>query len=288
MRSLNVLLVRILLIISLAFILQACASPRMAEEFEQGKMSFAAGDFKQAFHELLPVAVSEVSPQAQYAVGYMYYNGYGVSADTESGIFWMSKAAQKGYVPAQNALRMIQEDNLQAARSQRQDATKGEIVRKVNPHNDDLRAFPTSQNKELEFVPDETLPIKLNQPSPIKTASKIKSIQKDEVLQSLASSQPVNPAVSQASSPHPAKTNYTLQLFGSYDLSNVKELQEKLASKKLTRSWRTEREGKKWFVLTYGEFKTVADARSALEKLPDGLRDMEPWVRPVEQLKTVV
>ena len=278
-------LIKMLFIIFLAFILQACASPRMAEELEQGKMSFAAGDFKQAFHELLPVAACQGNPQAQYAVGYMYYNGYGVAADTESGIFWMSKAAQKGYLPAQNALHMIQEESLARARCQRRHALKGEVVRTVvAPQHDSLRAFPTSQNDESEWVPDEKKPIKLNPPAPVKTASNTKVLAKDEVLQSLASSQPIK----QFGNPQAVKANYTVQLFGSFDLSNVKELQTKLASQQLTRSWRTEREGKKWFVLTYGEFKSVADARSALAKLPDYVRDMQPWVRPVEQLKTVV
>lgn len=75
-------------------------------QFKQGRKAFDAGDFTVAFRILLPVAV-EGDVQAQYAVGYMYYYGLGVTEDTESGIFWIKKAAYKGYPPAVNALAEI-------------------------------------------------------------------------------------------------------------------------------------------------------------------------------------
>ena len=69
-------------------------------------LRFAEGDYKRAFHQLLPLACNG-NPCAQYAVGYLYYYGYGVPEDSESGIFWMQKAASQGYVPAIKALSEI-------------------------------------------------------------------------------------------------------------------------------------------------------------------------------------
>jgi len=86
--------------------LLACAAGRIPQELQKGKMSFASGDYHAAFHELLPLA-SEGNVDAEYAVGYMYYYGYGVTRDCESGIFWMKKAADKGNLPAIKALSMI-------------------------------------------------------------------------------------------------------------------------------------------------------------------------------------
>ena len=86
--------------------LQACASGRVPQELQKGKMSFASGDYHDAFHQLLPLA-SEGNVDAEYAVGYMYYYGYGVTRDSESGIFWMKKAADKQNQPAIKALSMI-------------------------------------------------------------------------------------------------------------------------------------------------------------------------------------
>ncbi|MDR3492519.1 MAG: sel1 repeat family protein [Gammaproteobacteria bacterium] len=86
--------------------LQACASARIPQELQKGKMSFASGDYKAAFRELMPLA-SEGSVEAEYAVGYMYYYGYGVTRDTQSGMFWMQKAADKHNKQAIKALSMI-------------------------------------------------------------------------------------------------------------------------------------------------------------------------------------
>lgn len=97
----------IFFIIVASLCLQSCASHRMSQELQQGKKSFDAGDYKQSFHTLLPAA-SNGDPEAQYAVGYMYYYGYGVPQDSESGLFWMHKAADQRYEPAMKALSLIE------------------------------------------------------------------------------------------------------------------------------------------------------------------------------------
>lgn len=102
-------LFRLVIIMLISVMLQACAGARMGEDLQLGKNTFNNGDFKQAFRQLLPLA-SEGNPDAEYAVGYMYYYGYGVSQDRETGIFWMDKAAKKGYAPAQKALQTLNAD----------------------------------------------------------------------------------------------------------------------------------------------------------------------------------
>jgi TPR repeat protein len=37
----------------------------------------------------------------------MYYYGYGVAQDAESGRFWMEKSANQKYPPAEKALQML-------------------------------------------------------------------------------------------------------------------------------------------------------------------------------------
>lgn len=93
-------------ILLVATLLQACASPHMSQEFQLGKIRFEDGNYKQAFHDLLPLAASG-NCEAQYAVGYMYYYGLGVPKDCESGVFWMKKSADQHYEPAQKALQML-------------------------------------------------------------------------------------------------------------------------------------------------------------------------------------
>jgi TPR repeat protein len=96
-----------LLLVSL-FLLSGCMASKRAEELQLGKSTFQAGNYKDAFHQLLPLA-SDGKVEAEYAVGYMYYYGYGVAQDAESGIFWMKKAADQGYPAAVDAMRVIEQ-----------------------------------------------------------------------------------------------------------------------------------------------------------------------------------
>lgn len=96
----------ILMLIVAALFLQGCASPKMSQELQGGKNLFEKGEYKDAFHELLPVAVHG-NKEAQYAVGYMYFNGIGVAQDTESGTFWIAQSANQHYPPAEDAMKSI-------------------------------------------------------------------------------------------------------------------------------------------------------------------------------------
>lgn len=102
--------VRVLLALLLSLSLTACATtataPATESHLEEGQRLFEKGYYKRAMHELLPLAC-DGNPQAQYAVGYMYYYGQGVAQDTDVGYFWIKRSANQGYVPAKRALRII-------------------------------------------------------------------------------------------------------------------------------------------------------------------------------------
>ena len=91
-------------------------SPAQASELQQGEHYFDTGFYKHAMETLLPLACDGI-PDAQYAVGYMYYYGYGVSQDTEVGKFWIARSANKGYEPAKIALNQITSGNPVKTRS---------------------------------------------------------------------------------------------------------------------------------------------------------------------------
>lgn len=86
--------------------LGACASTQQSQQLEMGKLTFQSGDYKTAFKTLLPLA-ADGKPDAQYAVGYMYYYGYGVAMDPTSGEFWMRRAAKQHFGPALIAMKTI-------------------------------------------------------------------------------------------------------------------------------------------------------------------------------------
>lgn len=103
-------------LLMLALSLISCAtytgkSPREMSILAQSKRYFDDGYYKKALHQLLPLA-ADGNPQAEYAIGYMYYYGLGVEQDTETGRFWVQRAADKNYPMAIEALKiMIPPDN---------------------------------------------------------------------------------------------------------------------------------------------------------------------------------
>src|SRR3990167_5966521 len=106
--------IRISVLIILAIILIACTtlhktSPaQQSLQLQRGERSYESGYYKRAMKELLPLAC-DGNPAAQYAVGYMYYYGYGVSQDTDVGYFWIKRAADQHYAPAIQALILIEQ-----------------------------------------------------------------------------------------------------------------------------------------------------------------------------------
>lgn len=92
----------------LSLTLIACATPsmRVKEELINSKRNFEGGLYKTAMRDLLPLA-ADGNAQAQYAVGYMYYYGYGVTQDTAAGLFWIKRSANQHFEPAIKALHLI-------------------------------------------------------------------------------------------------------------------------------------------------------------------------------------
>ncbi len=107
--KMSFMLFLILCLIAMTF-LTACAttkpSPAQRVELQRIKKNFETGYYKSAMRDALPLAADGIA-EAQYAVGYMYYYGYGVTQDVDVGYFWIKRAARQGFVPAVKAVRMI-------------------------------------------------------------------------------------------------------------------------------------------------------------------------------------
>ncbi|MDF2785103.1 MAG: DamX [Pantoea eucrina] len=93
-----------------------------------------------------------------------------------------------------------------------------------------------------------------------------------------------NPSASGASKSLPSGGNYTLQLSGA-------SKQESLTAwaKKQNLSgyhvYKTTRNGQPWYVLVSGAYATPAEAKRAVAALPAEVRAVNPWVKPLSQVK---
>lgn len=139
-----------LLIIFICLVLGACATVHTAEYLREGKNDFKAGKFQAAFHELLPVAYKG-DKEAQYAVGYMYFYGYGVEQDSASAVFWIRRSADQCYLPAINALEDINRKKRQIADNQPVEKTQPFLV--TNPP-DEKKTLAYEKSLTDVFWPD--------------------------------------------------------------------------------------------------------------------------------------
>ena len=95
--------IKFLSIICVLSLLTSCLS---AYNLRIGKESFKRQDYRQAFIRLLPEA-DHGNPEAQYAVGYMYYYGEGVVEDRRKALYWISLAAKHGQPDAMRAMGVL-------------------------------------------------------------------------------------------------------------------------------------------------------------------------------------
>jgi TPR repeat protein len=76
----------------------------------EGKANFKEEHYSLAYHQLLPLAVKG-NPDAQYAIGYMYYYGKGIDCNEELAENWLRKAAKKGQSQAVEMLKEFSNPN---------------------------------------------------------------------------------------------------------------------------------------------------------------------------------
>lgn len=90
----------------LAVLLMSSMSCVSHLNLQEGIASFRAQDYRQAFIHLKPEA-EKGQPDAQYAIGYMYYYGQGVVEDRKQAWMWIDRAAHAGQPDAILALKLL-------------------------------------------------------------------------------------------------------------------------------------------------------------------------------------
>jgi TPR repeat protein len=93
-----------LLVIASMLLIAGCQSNQPT--LNSGHQYFAKKQYAEAFHALMPAAAAGHA-DAQYAVGYMYYYGYGIGRDPELAEYWLRSAAKQNQTKAIDALSLI-------------------------------------------------------------------------------------------------------------------------------------------------------------------------------------
>ncbi len=192
---------------------------------------------------------------AQYALGYRYYYGIGVKQNTESSLSWMTQAASQGQKQALQALRLIKQAN--AAQSTHQTA----------------QSTQASQNQTAKTASASSQNTQYSKPS--YNFLTRRSHAKGAQPASHGSQQ-----IAKATIP-----GFTLQLMGTHDKQSLidfimsNNLQDKATY------YRRSYDGQDWYVLVSGRYSSQQEALDAIDRLPETLKSMNPWVKPLGLVK---
>jgi len=86
-----------------ALLLSGACAPNGAESFERGLQALERGDYAEAYCLWRPLA-DRGDAEAQYYLGWLYANGYGLRIDPMTAAGWWKQAAASGHAEAQFAL----------------------------------------------------------------------------------------------------------------------------------------------------------------------------------------
>lgn len=243
-------------------------------------------------------AAERGDPDAQYALGYMYYYGQGVPKDDVTAKVWIEKAAAQGQPQAQKALDLINRTNYpdQSKMAIRKPADTARATGAVNMPNTIAAAqsagesdataaataaantVPTENDSALAITPDQSTGSTAIIPSHAaknhknhnkltKTAAKPEYSSREKRLLNSPSHY------------------YTVQLLGAFRKNDVIKVMNHYRLGSKATYYKTEYEGKPWYVLVYGTYKNDHEAEAAIAKLPAGVRKLEPWVKSLASVQ---
>jgi len=96
-----------LLILPVLLLTLLVGNPASSADFLKGLDAAKSGDYTTALREWTPLA-EQGDASAQYNLGLMYYNGYGVLKNDKTAVKWYTLAAEQGDADAQNNLELLQ------------------------------------------------------------------------------------------------------------------------------------------------------------------------------------
>ncbi len=271
-------------------------SPAQAQAVSQAALDPSQIQLNSLTLDQLQQAAQAGDPDAQYALGYMYYYGKNVPQNTQTAMDWIKRAAVQGQTQATKALALLNpsQANVATVATPATPATPPVAVANTatnmtsSSNTVNTNQLSSSQaanvNKNIAAVTVTTAQTthdnvsSTTQTVTVKTDKKIKTPESVAVVtgSGLTSGAELQKAPS---------SYYTIQLLAS---SRENDLQQYTRTHKLQGKatyYHSKTNGKDWYVLVYGLYKSRSEAQSALAKLPENLRAEKPWVKSIASVQ---
>ena len=124
--------------------------------------------------------------------------------------------------------------------------------------------------------PKQSKAVPVKRPKNFKHAKSIKKIQRRQV--------PIYTGDEKHILNQPAK-NYTLQLLGTSQRKGIEQYIQVHNLQGKAYYFKTTRQGKPWYILIYGSYKTRDLAQKQMHKLSNTLKDLKPWPREINTIQ---
>lgn len=309
---------------AVAAVLAGCVANNNQSRYEMGKQNFVEGNYRNSFGQLEPMA-QRGDPDAQYAIGYMYFYGLGAIQDRNLAYQWMQAAAAQGQPQARQALAELNASNPGLNSTAPGDIQQGAFYVKnpptVTSSPPDATATEqpaTDLPKHAAWPPPRTTttatPAATTPPVASPTAAPVPTPSPAPVPSSTASvttpnanevQQPTPVVKAEITLPLPmtgaenppttlttvanadTHANYALQLMASKDNASLSQFVNSHHLQGKVQTYQTQKAGQSWYVLTYGHYQDAQSAHLAMQSLPSELQQLQPWVRNTAALSAV-
>ena len=241
-------------------------------------------------------AAENGDPDAEYALGYMYYYGINTAQDVDSAKLWIARAAAQGQPLAKRSMQMIEGGTHPAKHAHRR--VKAPIEHHLPNYGAEQHAAKVAAKKPVIDALHRKEPTLHSEKAAAATVTANPSY--SAVAKSTAAvskSHTVKPAAAKATSEikqmesllmHAPKNGYTLQLMGNHHLSVLKSFVRRNHLEKNSKYYFATFHKSPWYMLTYGQYKTVNDAHKAIASLPKSLRKLSPWIKPMRSVQAEI
>jgi DamX protein len=243
----------------IGILLMNCTSAEMPSRTNQKNSSQYSLSYQQ-----IKMAAESGDPEAQYALGYMFYYGKGgVKRDISEAKRWIAKSAAQKQPQAIRALQLItgaekpaNNKNLtQTTVDFSSDQSNNKQSQEIKPSNED--SLSSTESDRVQKPNSETVTLV--------DMRKASHTSKNE------------PAVVDGH-------HYTLQLLGASHKQQIVKLIKQHDLGNQSKIYRTTYKNKDWYVLIYGTYKTKNEAHEAAKRLEKKFK-IQPWVKPYSSIQ---
>lgn len=318
---------KIFVFLGLTCLIAACSSEPGDSNSQSFKGSAACSN--NAFLRKYDCSLSKIEtaaqrgdPDAQYALGYMYFYGIGTVRDPKAARLWIRRAAAQGQPLAIKAANMLTQKQYPTMGNTSGSGSASEESSGSNSHRGGTVSTTgpaagkqTVEHQQIDVdtansqAPDKKLGSHLpnykekGSSSPAANDSNTNTaappMSKKDVVQKTRLSQKtkaVNPRTQIAMIGENSLSmaeqnllhepgNYTLQLLATANLRTLRQFIQRNDLQDSAQLYRADHNGSTWYMVVYGSFDTLAQAKQALQELPVGVKSLHPWIKSLRTVK---